>query len=120
MPDICAMGAMIECDCGEPKKNTLKVEPATGIMTANGPVAAITAIKPSNVNFGLCKASLNPVVILGAPKGPCTLIPAGPWIKGAPKVMTKQGPILTKDSKLACGYGGQLKINMGVPTVKTN
>lgn len=120
MPDACAMGAIIECDCAESKKAPLLVTPETGIMSSTGPIAAITAIKPSNINFGACKASLNPVVLLGAPKGPCTISPAGPWIKGTPKVMTKQGPMLTKDSKLFCSYGGQIKINMGVPTLKAN
>lgn len=120
MPDACAMASIIECDCAESKKGPLLVTPETGAMSNTGPIAAITAIKPSNINFGVCKASGNPVVLLGAPKGPCTITPAGPWIKGSSKVITKQGPMLTKDSKLACSYGGQLEIKMGVPTLQAN
>lgn len=117
MPNLCAMAAIIECDCAEAKVAPLVVTPEAGAMATTGPLAAITAIKPSNINFGVCKAGLNPVVLLGAPKGPCTLVPAGPWITGAPKVMTKQGPALTNDSKLICAYGGQIKVKLGLPTV---
>lgn len=120
MPKACANGGIIECDCATSSIGPLNVLPDTGIAATVGPVAAITAINPANINFGLCEAGLNPVVLLGAPKGPCTIVPTGPWITGSTKVITKQGPLLTDDSKLFCAYGGQLTIKLAAPNITSN
>lgn len=122
MGQACSMCAILKCDKADPGNGPLIVTPENGLMCNMGPIASIATMKPNaNINFGLCKADLNPVVLLGAPKGPCIPVPAGPWIIGAPTIMTRTGPILNKSSKLMCGYGGQITIEMsGVMNVMTN
>lgn len=124
MGQACSMCAILECSQAVAKVGPLVVTPENGLMGAAGPVASIMAFKPFvNINFIVCKSPLNPAVIpppIGPGIGPCIPVPVGPWLIGAPTVMTRTGPMLNDTSKLICAYGGQISVKVpGAPTVMT-
>lgn len=69
--------------------------------------------------FGMCSSLANPTVAsaTAAAMGaltpmPCTPMTVAPWVPGAPTVLVCGKPLLNNSSKLMCGYGGVIQVNM--------
>ena len=69
------------------------------------------------IPFGVCKSLANPITAaltaaaLGAlTPGPCIPLTPAPWMPGSPTVQVMGPPILNKDSKLICCFGGVISI----------
>ena len=93
-------------------------------LSANMPVATIMHNKPfvNIMPFPGCVSLLNPTVVPPfVPMGLCVPVIPAPWFPGSPKVLVQGQPILNKQSKLACSYGGVITFAFpGQMTVKAS
>lgn len=65
----------------------------------------------------VCKSPANPVVasMIASTMGAVTQAPSAPlitapWLPGNPQIIIRNMPVLTKNSKLICAYGGIISI----------
>jgi len=109
---VCS-GAILKCSFGT-LPSSLNVLPVYGVM-GKTPIATIMDNKPfiNIFPFGLCTTLSNPATAAATAAAagvftPAPCIPAivAPWILGNPKILIKNFPILTMDSKLMCMWGG--------------
>lgn len=117
MSEYVVMGATLQCSFGMATTSLLIVDPMRP-MFANKFIATMMDNKPmTNVaTFGMCQCTANPAVIAATAAAmgvmtpaPCVPMLAAPWTPTG-SVMVKNYPILTKNSKLMCSYGGQISI----------
>lgn len=109
-------GAMISCTMGGPP-GVLIASQGT-CMVQGRPIATARDVAPiTNIgSCGMCKSMANPAVASATAAAlgvltpqPCMPAPAGIWIK-ASHVLVAKMPALTKESRLICGYGGEISI----------
>lgn len=114
-------GAKCMCTFGT-VPGTLNVTSQMACLVEGKPAATIMDMQP-NVNitpFGMCVSLANPAVAAATAAAlgvltpqPCTMVPAGTWTPGNPKVMIQGKPCLTNDAALTCGMGaGTIRILM--------
>ena len=118
--------AQMSCTMGA-APSVLGVLPTSKVTIDGQPAATIMDYKPMvNIKpFGMCKSPANPTVAsaTAAASGVLTPMPCipnvpAPWMPGSSKVMGGFLPILTKDSKCMCMWGGTISIS-NTPAVKT-
>ncbi|WP_299494629.1 DUF4280 domain-containing protein [uncultured Shewanella sp.] len=117
MPKCVSMGALMKCPFGTIPA-ALIVPPINRVFETT-PGANILDHKPMmNIpTFGPCKSLAFPATAaataaaLGAlTPMPCIPGTMAPWVPGDPTVLLAGAPILTKDSKLMCMWGGVIEI----------
>jgi uncharacterized protein DUF4280 len=114
---LVSAGAVLQCSFGA-APSSLMVLPV-GRPLAPAPVANIADTIPfvNVLPFATCSSLANPAVAaataaaLGAlTPMPCTPVPAGPWVPGAPVVLVGNMPALEQTCKLMCAFGGVIQI----------
>lgn len=113
-------GAMMQCSFGV-APSALNVLPAKCTMCGGPPAANIMDNVPFlNIPpFGMCSSMANPAVAAATAAAlgvltpmPCTPVPAGPWIPGAPTALIANMPTVTDASKLMCAFGGVISVTV--------
>lgn len=113
------MSAQLKCSMGL-APSVLVVLPTNKMLTSNKPAANIMDHKPmvNIMPFGMCKSPANPVVASATAAALGTLTPmpcipntTSPWVPGAPTVLLANQPVLNKDSKLMCIWGGLIEVS---------
>ena len=98
----------------------LNVLPLNRVMAQGPPAGNIMDNKPIvNISpFGMCRSIANPAVASATAAAlwvltpmPCVPVTPAPWISTS-RVMVAGSPILTKDSKCMCTWGGQITAAM--------
>ena len=106
-------GASLMCTFGTAPGN-LTVTSQMKAFAQGSPMATITDISlGANISpFGMCTSMANPAVASATAAAlgvltpqPCTMIPAGTWVPGKPKVMIGGQPCLANDCQLHCSIG---------------
>lgn len=92
--------------------------PKSRVMASSMPVGTISDTVPF-VNippFGMCTSMANPAVASATAAAlgvltpmPCTPVPAGTWLPGAPTVLAGNMPALNETSKLICSFAGTIQ-----------
>jgi len=116
---ICA-GALLQCTFGV-APSALGVLPANRTMCGGPPATNIMDNVPfmNIMPFGMCSSPANPAVAAATAAAlgvltpmPCTPVPAGPWIPGAPTALIANMPTVTDASKLMCSFGGVISVTV--------
>lgn len=109
------MGALLKCQFGNLPSpiSVLMFNKVSGLM----PFANVNDHIPfiNIVPFGICDCPGNPTVLPAKLAGitvPCTPVTPSPWSGAAQKVKVGSMAAITKDSKLACIFGGQITVSM--------
>ncbi len=113
MPLLICTGASCMCSFGT-TPGTLNVTSQQKVLTGK-PVATITdtLITP----FGMCNSIANPQVASATAAAlgvltpmPCSLVAAGVWTPGTPKILVTNKPAVGQNSMLMCAYAGVIQI----------
>ena len=106
--NVVCMGAL--CQCNQGAAPTPLTVTSQQIVSVNGMLVATVADSAPLVNvkpFGICQQLTK--LAAGVPT-PCIPAPTGPWTPGSKVDHINGFPVLTADSKVMCGVGGQITI----------
>lgn len=108
-------GSLLRCSMGVTPA-PLNVLPLNRVLAQGPPAGNIMDNKPivNIAPFGLCRSIANPIVASATAAAlgvltpmPCVPLTVAPWISTS-RVMVGGAPIITKDSKCLCTWGGQI------------
>jgi hypothetical protein len=98
------------CTCNQGSAPTPLTVTSQQVFAISGMLVATVMDSAPMANvmpFGICQQLTK--MASGVPT-PCVPAPVGPWTPGA-HIAQATLPVLTKDSKLTCGVGGQISIS---------
>ncbi|MDK3022013.1 DUF4280 domain-containing protein [Cupriavidus taiwanensis] len=110
-------GAAMQCSFGL-APSTLAVLPLGRVLAGTGAASVMDHLPLVNIPpFGLCQCVANPQVAAAtaAAQGvltpmPCVPVTPAPWLPGAPTVQIGGAPALQHTSRLACAWGGVIRV----------
>ncbi len=110
MGQLVVNGALLSCPMGSTPA-PLTVTPDKKVNGSKMPAATImdNVFGKNFAPFGPCKTLTS--AASGVPT-PCAAVIAAPWMPGSTTVMIGKMPALTSDSKLICGIGGTIQVNV--------
>jgi hypothetical protein len=106
--NVVCQGAL--CSCNQGSVSTPLTVTSQQVFSIGGMLVATIMDSAPMVNvapFGICQQLTK---MAGAVPTPCVPAPTGAWTPGA-HIAKATLPVLTKDSKLTCGVGGQISIS---------
>lgn len=106
--NVVCQGAL--CACNQGAAPTPLAVTSQSIFTINEMMVATVMDSAPMANikpFGICQQLTK--LASGVPT-PCVPAPVGPWMPGAQLETIMELPVLTDDSKLTCGVGGEITI----------
>lgn len=112
-------GSLLKCSMGLTPA-PLTVLPLNRVMAQGPPAGNILDNKPivNIAPFGLCRSIANPVVASATAAAlgvltpmPCIPATVAPWISSS-RVMVGGSPMITKNSRCMCTWGGQITAAM--------
>lgn len=113
-------GSLLKCSFGL-TPTPLTVLPQNRVMTSSQPAANIMDNKPliNIASFGMCRSLANPAVAgaTAAALGvltpmPCLPVIAAPWTPGSATTLLGGAPVITKESKCFCSWGGVIEATL--------
>ncbi|MDA0313209.1 MAG: DUF4280 domain-containing protein [Gemmatimonadetes bacterium] len=112
-------GSLLKCSMGVTPA-PLTVLPLNRVMAQGSPAGNIMDNKPfvNIAPFGMCRSVVNPLVASATAAAfgvltpmPCVPMTVAPWISTS-RVLIGGAPMITKDSKCLCTWGGQITAAM--------